>query len=174
MRQIHEFAASEVAGYEDQLAELLCNAVNGGASVGFLPPLTLDDARAYWAGVASAIASGGRILIGAFEEGVLLGTVQLGLETRANGSHRGEIMKLMVHESARGKGAGRQLMSHIENVAKKLGRTLLVLDTRTGCNDAAEAMYYKLGYRKAGVIPRYARSAGGALHDTIFMYRELE
>jgi ribosomal protein S18 acetylase RimI-like enzyme len=100
--------------------------------------------------------------------------VQLGLEDRANGKHRAEVMKLMVHRSARGKGTGRALMEHIGNVARQRGRSLLVLDTRTGSGDAAERLYYNLGYEKAGIIPRYARSASGDLHDTVFMYRQLE
>jgi ribosomal protein S18 acetylase RimI-like enzyme len=62
-------------------------------------------------------------------------------------------------------------MRHAEEAARMRGRTLLVLDTRRG--DTAEQLYSKLGYQKAGVIPRYARSASGELHDTVFMYREI-
>jgi acetyltransferase len=117
---------------------------------------------------------GSRILSVAFLEGQIAGAVQLSLEPRANGNHRAEVMKLMVHRRSRGRGIGKALMSHVEEVARKNGRTLIVLDTRSGCGDVAEQLYYKLGYKKGGVIPRYARSACGTLHDTVFMYRKLE
>jgi acetyltransferase len=93
------------------------------------------------------------------------------LEMRANGNHRAEVMKLMVHRRSRGRGLGRELMKQAEAVARGLGRTLLVLDTRRG--DVAEQLYTKLGYERAGLIPGYARSASGELHDTVFMYREI-
>ena len=59
-----------------------------------------------------------------------------------------------------------------EEIARHRGRTLLTLDTVTG--GAAEALYKSLGYRVAGVIPRYARtSLTTDMDDTTFMYKEL-
>ena len=46
-----------------------------------------------------------------------------------------------------------------------------MLDTRQG--DVAEGLYRKLGWQEAGVVPRYARGADGALHATVFFYKEL-
>ena len=132
------------------------------------------EAAAYWLSVVDAIRTDNRILIVAFFEGKIAGAVQLALESRANGNHRAEVMKLMVHNRARRNGIGEALMRRVEEVARRRGRSLIVLDTRSGCQDAAEKLYDKLGYRKAGIIPRYARSACGTLHDTVFMYRELE
>lgn len=156
----------------DELATLLIDAVGSGASVGFLPPVGVQEARAYWDDVFVAVAGGGRILSAAFLGGELAGAVQLGLEMRANGSHRAELMKLMVHRRARGNGVGRALMLRAEELARQMGRTLLVLDTR--CGDVAEQLYLKLGYVRAGVIPGYARSASGELHSTVFMYKQLD
>jgi ribosomal protein S18 acetylase RimI-like enzyme len=147
------------------------DAVDSGASIGFLPPLSIDEAQGYWRTVFEAMQSCGRVLIVAEMAGRILGSVQLGFEGRANGSHRAEVMKLMVHRSARGQGLGRTLMEYAHSVAREAGRSLLVLDTRSG--DAAEQLYYKLGYTKAGVIPGYARSASGSLDDTVIMYLKL-
>lgn len=155
-----------------ELTELLTDAVDSGASIGFLPPVAPDEARAFWANVFQAIAGGTRLLSVGFIDGELAGSVQLGLEVRANGTHRAEVMKLMVHRRMRGRGVGRTLMLRAETLARELRRTLLVLDTR--CGDAAEQLYLQLGYRRAGVIPAYARSASGELHDTVFMYKQLE
>jgi GNAT superfamily N-acetyltransferase len=103
--------------------------------------------------------------------GNIAGTVQLDLEQRANGNHRAEVMKLMVLSAARRQGLGRTLMEAAESEARRLGRTTLVLDTRQG--DPSETLYRAMGWEPAGAIPRYARSADGALHTTVFYYKLL-
>ncbi len=155
------------------LAALLQEAVAGGASVGFLPPLTDADATAYWEGVVAGVAASERVLLVAYDgdNDTLAGTVQLELAMRANGSHRAEVQRLLVAVAARRGGVGTALMHAAEDAARDHGRTLLVLDTRTG--DAAESLYTKLGYTRVGVIPRYARSAAGTLDATVYFYKEI-
>jgi acetyltransferase len=145
--------------------------VHNGASVGFLPPLNPIEALEYWDTVREAIIEGSRIMLAAYSGDELLGSVQLGLEMRANGSHRAEVMKLLVFTKARRRGLGAALMQAAESAARQLGRTLLVLDTRKG--DASWQLYQKLGYAIAGEIPGYARSASGELHSTVFFYKAL-
>ena len=174
MNDLRELTAEETLEYQNELNDLLRDSVDGGASIGFLPPVSQSEAAAYWSSVVDAIRTNDRILIVAFFEGRITGAVQLAFEARANGNHRAEVMKLMVHSRARRNGIGEALMRRVEVQARRRGRSLIVLDTRSGCGDAAEKLYGKLGYRKAGIIPRYARSACGTLHDTVFMYRELE
>ena len=146
--------------------------MDGGASVGFLPPLGADEAAAYWGGVGGALEGKGRRLWIACDTGNrLLGSVQLDLEQRPNGSHRAELMKLMVRGAARRQGIGRALMEAAEAEARRLARTTLVLDTREG--DPSEKLYRGMGWRPAGAIPRYARSADGTLHTTAFYYKLL-
>lgn len=146
--------------------------MHDGASVGFLPPLTDTDAEAYWRSVEAALnGSDNRVLLAAINGDSVFGTVQLDLADKANASHRAEVIKLMVHTTARRRGIARELMQEIEAVASERGRSLLVLDTRSG--DASEQLYLSLGYERAGVIPRYARSASGELHGTVIMYRWL-
>jgi len=153
----------------DELAALLEDTVDGGASVGFLPPLGVEEARGYWGKVCDAIDSGGRILLAARQAGRLIGSVQLDPAGMPNGSHRAEVMKLMVAREARRQGIGRALMRAIEEESRRIGRSLLVLDTRVG--DAAERLYQDIGYRRAGVIPRYARGGSGELQDTVIFYK---
>lgn len=154
-----------------QLAELLIDAVEGGASIGFMPPLEEHEAMEYWQDVVAAMRRGSRVLLVAVENNRIEGSVQLALETRANGNHRAEAMKLFVHRRARRRGVARRLMAELEAAAIRLGRTLLVMDTRKG--GEAEKLCESLGYVRYGEIPNYARSGSGALHTTVFFYREL-
>ena len=154
-----------------QLSELLIDAVDSGASVGFMPPLDEADANEYWRGVIAATCEGSRVLLVAEEGGLVLGSVQLALEMRANGNHRAEAMKLFVHRRARRRGLAKALMAEVEATAMRLNRTLLRMDTRKG--GEAEKMCQSLGYVRYGEVPGYARSGDGQLHTTVFFYRQL-
>jgi ribosomal protein S18 acetylase RimI-like enzyme len=158
----------------DQLAGVLHASVHAGASVSFILPFSLDDARAFWREkVAPAVKSGGRHVLVARRDGSITGTVQLLLDTPPNQQHRGEVAKLLVHPEARRLGIARKLMLALEDLARAEGRTLLTLDTRTG--DRAEPLYRSMGYTAVGVIPRYALSPEGqGLDATTIMYKELQ
>jgi ribosomal protein S18 acetylase RimI-like enzyme len=158
---------------EPELVALLRDAVDSGASVGFLPPLAVATAAAYWRTVAAEVEAGSRVLLAARRagDGVIVGSAQLELAMRENGRHRAEVTKVMVFRSARRQGIGRALMLAAEDHAGRLGRTTLVLDTRAG--DPSERLYASVGWQRVGEIPRYARSAGGALHATAFYYKLL-
>ena len=129
------------------------------------------SSRAYWRDVLEAVREARRILLAAFEGEALIGSVQLALEPRANGRHRGEVMKLMVLRSHRGRGAGRALMRALLEAARASGRSLLLLDVRTG--DPAERLYRTLGFVPFGRVPGHARSPDGRLADTTFYYLQL-
>ncbi|RAR45040.1 GNAT family N-acetyltransferase [Paenibacillus sp. MDMC362] len=150
-----------------QLTELLIRVVEDGASVGFLAPLSYDEASAYWADVLGP----GVTLWVALQDGQAIGTVQLQCAMKANGRHRAEAVKLMVHPVSRRGGIGRALMLHLERKAKAEGRTLLVLDTREG--DPSNKLYQSLGYIQAGVIPDYAISSNGELDGTVLYYKRI-
>ena len=155
-----------------QLAELLIDAVDSGASVGFMPPLAEAEALAYWRDVIAAMRAGRRVLLAVVDGSLVQGAVQLDLEMRANGNHRAEAMKLLVHRRSRRRGLARALMAELESTARRLGRTLLIIDTRKGGD--ADKLCESLGYVRYGEVPKYARSAGGDLHTTAFFYRPLE
>lgn len=154
------------------LAGLLEDCVVGGASVGFLLPLAEGELERYWGGVVASVRAGDKLLLAAREEGQLVGSVQVALEPRANGSHRAEIQKLLVLRAARRQGLGAALMVAAEEAARAAGRTLLVLDTRE--DDDGKRLYLRQGFQIAGVIPRYARSVEGVLEGSCFMYKDLE
>jgi acetyltransferase len=154
-----------------ELISLLQDAVASGASVGFLPPLSEEEACQYWRTVFHELTQGVHILLAARDAGHVVGSVQLAFGTRPNALHRAEVQKLFVLQSQRRRGTGRALMQALEQLAREHRRTLLVLDTRQG--DAAEQLYRKLGYCEAGVIPAYAQSATGTFDSTVFFYKLL-
>jgi ribosomal protein S18 acetylase RimI-like enzyme len=164
-----DIAAAESA--ERPLATLLQACVDGGASISFLPPLARDKALGYWRGVTRAVGQGDVRLFGAWRNGTLAGTVQLGLDMPENQRHRADIRKLMVAPGARCRGLARALMAAVEQAARDSGRTLLVLDTRV--DDHAEPLYRDLGWTAAGTIPGYALDGSGAAHATRLYFKAL-
>jgi ribosomal protein S18 acetylase RimI-like enzyme len=156
----------------DRLAEILHACVHEGASVGFVMPFGLDDARAYWRSkVAPSHQAGKRIVLAARLGGTIVGTAQLDLDTMPNQRHRGEASKVLVDPKLRRSGVARALMLEIEARAEAAGRWLITLDT---AGDAAEALYRSLRYRVAGAIPFYARDAFEDRYDaTRLMYKDL-
>lgn len=153
--------------YEQELSELLIEVVGDGASIGFLPPLVLDEAIAYWRSVLSS----GVLLWVAVEHGRIVGTVQLHLASKANALHRAEVAKLMVHPEHRRKGIAGLLMETAENAAAANDRELIVLDTREG--DPSNLLYQARGFIEAGRIPNYARNGDGRLDTTVIYYKIL-
>ena len=160
-----EVSASDL----DALTELLLDAVAGNASVGFPAALSRDEAHAFWIEVARAVSTDRLILLVARIDGRIVGTVQLGFARFPNGRHRAEVAKLLVHSSMRRRGLATELMNAAEEHARAASRTLLFLDTETG--SAAEALYRKLGWTAAGVIPDFAYRPDGRLRPTTFFYK---
>ncbi len=153
-----------------ELADVLVDCVQGGASVSFMLPFTRDDATTFFEKVIASIARGETVLVAAKLDGRIAGTVQLGLDMPPNQPHRGDIKKLLVHRSARNLGLGAKLMERAEQEAKARGRTLLVLDT---AGAEAERLYVRSGWQRLGVVPDYAMWPGGGFCDTVFFWKRV-
>jgi GNAT superfamily N-acetyltransferase len=153
------------------LADLLIETVAAGGSVSFIHPLAPERARAFWEQSLAAAADGGRVVLGAMEDGQVVGTVTLLLDCPPNQPHRGEIAKMMTRVSRRGRGIARALMVEAERIAVERGRTLLNLDTAE--EDGAGPFYEKLGFVRVGVIPDYAYRPHGGLCGTIIYYKRI-
>jgi GNAT superfamily N-acetyltransferase len=153
------------------LAETLIETVAHGGSVSFMHPLAREVAIAFWTQSLAAADAGGRVVLGAMEDGELVGTVTLLLDCPPNQPHRGEIAKMMVRVDRRGRGVARALVAEAERIARERGRTLLTLDT--AADEGAGPFYEKLGYVQAGVIPDYAFKPHGGLCGTIIFWKRL-
>ncbi|HEY2190459.1 MAG TPA: GNAT family N-acetyltransferase, partial [Caldimonas sp.] len=126
VRRLSSVGEVEIAA----LATLLVDCVDGGASVGFMQPIDVARATAYWRGVAAAVERGERALLvaDAGERGIV-GTVQVVVAQPEEQAHRGDISKMLVRRSARRAGIGAALMRAAEALARESGKSLLVLDT---------------------------------------------
>jgi GNAT superfamily N-acetyltransferase len=150
----------------EALAEILHACVAEGASVNFVLPFSFDEARAFWRRPID------RIVLGAWVEGRLAGTVSLVPAPQPNQPHRADVAKLLVHPGFRRRGVARALMARLEETAREMGRTLLVLDTEEG--SGAEPLYEALGYVHFGTVPGFALSADGrSRKGASFFYKEL-
>ena len=168
IRLIHP---DELVGFRRELAAILVDCVEGGASVHFMLPLSMREAEDWWEGAFVPLCAGKGLIWGAFADGVLSGTVQLSLDGPPNQTHKSDVKKLLVHRRARNKGFARALMSALEAEALARGRTLLVLDTQTG--GQAEPLYASMGYRRLGVIPGFAYWPDGRPGDATFFWKSL-
>jgi GNAT superfamily N-acetyltransferase len=168
---IRSLTAEEALRRAAALGLVLTDCVAGGASVNFMSPFSLAEGAAFFRGVAASVAAGETILLAAFLDGKIVGTVQVLLVQKPNQLHRVDIAKMLVHRAARRRGIGTALMRAAEAEAVKAGRWLAVLDTATG--GEAEQLYRKLDWQECGVIPDFARWPEGGLCGSTVFYKRL-
>lgn len=157
--------------YREGLIVLLLNAVNDGASLGFLADLDERGAADYFTQVHAGMADGSLLLWVAHEQGHVLGSVQLSLCQKPNGLNRAEIQKLLVLSTARRRGIARLLMQAVEQEATTRKRGLLYLDTEAGSD--AEQLYRHLDYQCIGGLPDYACGPDGIYRANAIYYKTL-
>jgi GNAT superfamily N-acetyltransferase len=153
------------------LARLFADAVNGGASLGFLPPLAHEESTRYWCSLRGEVQAGTRMLVAAMHGERLVGSGQLVLSPYANSPHRAEIQKLFVDRAHRGRGIGRSIVAALHEIARRRGRSLVHLSTRKG--GAPESFYRGLGYRRAAVLPGWTLAPSGERTTMVTLYQEI-
>ena len=167
LRRLRAFDEREIG----ELAEVLIDCVEGGASVSFMLPLSRQKAGDYWRGVAESAGRGERVVLGALDAaGAIVGTVQLILNLPENQPHRGDLAKMLVHRRARRQGVGAALLAAAEECAREQGRSLLVLDTASA---DAERLYERQGWQRLGVVPGFALYPDGRPCATTFFFKSL-
>jgi GNAT superfamily N-acetyltransferase len=168
VRRLDAAAAKEALG---DLAAVLADAVEGGDSVSFMDGFDVDGARAFYESLLPEVEAGTRVLLAAYVDGELVGTVQLVHAWPPNSQHRADVAKLLVHRRARGAGVGGALMDRLEVEARADGKTLLILDTVA--DRAADRLYTRLGWTRLGTVRDYARDPDGSFCDATFFYKHL-
>ena len=168
IRRLHRVTDDQLA----QLSDVLIDCVDGGASVGFMHPLSASTALTFWRRVADGVHREERALFVAEDAIGIVGTVQLLLDQPENQPHRADLAKMLVHRRARRRGVGAALVRAAEAAARADGKTLLVLDAVSD-GDAAR-LYARMGWNRVGPVPGYALMPDGAPCDTTFFYRRLD
>jgi GNAT superfamily N-acetyltransferase len=154
-----------------ELSAVLIDCVEGGASIGFMWPMTQDKAEAYWRVAATSAERGERVILVAEDAlGEIVGTVTVVFAQPENQPHRADVAKMQVHRRARRCGVGDRLLEAAERVASEAGKTLLVLDT---ASPDAERLYARRRWQRCGVIPNYALMPDGAYCATTVFYKSL-
>lgn len=169
--QLRRVNTESFAHYRQGLIDLLFDAVQHGASIGFMADLDDAQARAYINSVQAGLEDGSLLLWVVVHDEKVLASVQLGLCQKANGRNRAEVQKLQVRHDARRRGLAQQLMNALELAAHQHKRGLLYLDTEAG--SAAEAFYQSLGYTRVGELPNYCQSPDGRYTPTAIYFKTL-
>lgn len=163
---------AEALAKRGALVDLLVDSVENGASVNFIWPMTRAKAETWWDAALASHARGERLIFAAEAERRLDGTVQLILAPQENQTFRADLAKMLVHSRARRRGLGAALMRAAEDEARRIGRTLLTLDTEAG--SAGERLYARMGWIKFGAVPGYAARADNSVRETVsFFYKTL-
>lgn len=163
--------AAQARAATPDLAAVLVDCVENGASVNFMSPFTQAEGEAFFARVVEDVAAGRAILMAAILDGALVGTVQAQFARQPNQPHRFDIAKMLVHSSARNRGVGAALLAAAERAAAATGRTIGVLDTVTGT--PADRLYTRAGWVRVGEIPDYALGPRGGLCPATFFYKRV-
>ncbi len=164
--------ATTVDQYLERLCALLGEAVESGASIGFMLPINYAEVTAYWHDVADSVRHQKKhLLVVVDAKSQVIGTAQLEPSPKENGRHRAEVQKVIVANAVRRQGIGTLMMEQLDLKAKQLQRSMLFLDTRVG--DAGEHLYVKSGWQKFGVAPDYAYSPNGELEGSAFYFKRL-
>lgn len=165
---IRAFDAAADAALLPALAAILVEAVDQGASIGFMAGFSTTEALAFWTRKSE---SAGNIILIALDEETLLGTVTLCIDTPPNQPHRADVQKMIVARSEQRLGVGANLLAAVETEARRLNRNLLVLDTIS--DSAAARLYERCGWACVGSIANYALMPGGGLAPTTIYIRRL-
>src|SRR3954470_6012794 len=99
--EVRRLGGEELRAQLDNLAAVLADCVEGGASVSYMAPFSHEQAREAFVGFVADAEQGRRLILAAFDGGELVGTVQVVLAVPPNQPHRGDIAKLLVRRSAR-------------------------------------------------------------------------
>lgn len=166
------FKVDTLTPYLNDLVALLIDAVDNGAAIGFLPPLSEQEAVDYWQGINDEMQQNVRQIILVREHETVVGAIQLELSAKANALHRTGVEKWMVRSDYQGQGLGKALIQGAEKVAASLNTELLTCDTRVG--DLAESILTQQDWQKVGEVPKYSRTVMGTYYDCAIYYKSIE
>lgn len=166
------FKVDTLTPYLADLVELLLDAVEQGAAIGFLAPLSAQEAQDYWQSVNAELQQNTRQVILVRVDEKVVGAIQLLASAKANALHRITVEKWMVHSAYQGQGLGSGLLQGAEKVAASLNGELLICEAQAkGRSETVLASHH---WQKVGDIPHYFRTVTGNFHDCAIYYKSIE
>jgi GNAT superfamily N-acetyltransferase len=165
-------SSEELEDFSFPFAKLLFDAVQEGASMGYLLSTPISAMEEFWSSILRNVSQGSAVVLYAIDDREIVAVVVLQKESNPNAAHRAEVKKLIVRSDKRGQGIARKLLTLIEMEARIAGRSLLILDTETDSD--AQYLYEKLGWVRLGVMPNHSALPNGELRPTTYFYKELD
>ena len=166
--EIRALTRADAHWHLEGLADLLLDGVHAGASLGYLLPLSRQEACRDWEGVQQALSDTELLWIARRDER-LLGCVRLRLEAAAGDRHRATIERLVVNSRHRRQGIATALLDAVEREAAERALRLLVADVET--DSAASRALCRLGWQSAGTIPGYVVAPDGTPRDAARLFK---
>jgi GNAT superfamily N-acetyltransferase len=169
--EIVELDTASVSAHRGELAQLLLDAHEANMALGLRSPLSPERAASAWEEMAARLEPGNRVMLGCFEDGLLVGAVQFARAEADNGASRAEVQRLAVRADRRGSGYGKALLEAIAERAREAGVKVLWLTTHA--DTPSDTFYERVGWTRLGAIPSYSQRPDGTLAASAFFYREL-
>ncbi|HSS51445.1 MAG TPA: GNAT family N-acetyltransferase [Thermoanaerobaculia bacterium] len=137
-----------------------------GSTYVFAPGTRREDAFAYWfgPGIASYVAE---------DEGRVIGMYKIVANQRDLGSHVANA-SYMVDPGYAGRGAGKAMGLHSLREARRAGFLAMQFNLVVSTNEAAVALWKKIGFSIVGTLPKAFRHQGLGYVDAYVMYRFLD
>lgn len=155
----------------ENLCDATALAIDDGIGFNWMTTPVRETLEAYWKGVTMVPE---RVLIGAWLDGVLCGSVQLVKPSRSKETSYfcATIESHFVAPWARGHGLATRLLAQAEREAAIEGFTVIRLSVRETQTRAIQ-LYQDHGYIKWGVLPAY-EFVGGEMIAGHFFYKTLQ
>ncbi|MFC4334149.1 GNAT family N-acetyltransferase [Salininema proteolyticum] len=161
------------AALVDELSHLWVRVTNAGGSVGFVPPVSLEQVRPHTVSILSKVIDRTDTLV-AIQKGaaeVVAWCVLTSNDSPPRSSWR-TMRHVQVDPEQQGAGIGGVLLSSVDRVAKNdLGLRALSLKARTGTG--AVDFYQRHGFHEVGRLPRAVEIGPDDWRDDIIMWKEL-
>jgi ribosomal protein S18 acetylase RimI-like enzyme len=129
------------------------------------PDLTEEAARAIWMDQSLCAWVAER-------DGVLVGSYFLKANAAGPGNHVANC-GYMVSEAARGLGVASRMCEHSQEIARERGFLAMQFNSVVEKNEAAVAVWRKMGFEIVGRVPRAYRHARVGFVDLLVMYKWL-